>query len=46
MGIIIILDLLVTRHVLPTYKNIEVILAVLTVTIGYGVGSLDSVSIY
>jgi hypothetical protein len=43
MGIIIIflvsMDLLVTRQVLPAYKNFEVILFVLTVTIGYGVGS-------
>jgi hypothetical protein len=36
---LVIIDLLVTRQVLPAYKNIEVILFVLTVTIGYGVGS-------
>jgi hypothetical protein len=36
---LVIIDLLVTRQVLPVYKNIEVILFVLTVTIGYGVGS-------
>ncbi len=43
MGIVIIflviIDLLVTRQVLPAYKDIEVILFVLTVTIGYGIGS-------
>ena len=36
---LVIIDLLVTRQVLPAFKNIEVILFVLTVTIGYGVGS-------
>jgi hypothetical protein len=36
---LVIIDLLVTRQVLPAYKNIEVIFFVLTVTIGYGVGS-------
>ncbi|MFZ0202292.1 MAG: hypothetical protein WAL46_01220 [Nitrososphaeraceae archaeon] len=36
---LVIIDLLVTRQVLPAYKDIEVILFVLTVTIGYGIGS-------
>jgi hypothetical protein len=36
---LVIIDLLVTRQVLPAYKNIEVIFFVLTVTIGYGVGT-------
>ncbi|CAN5335086.1 hypothetical protein BH18THE2_BH18THE2_08880 [soil metagenome] len=42
-GILIIflvsINLLVTRQVLPAYKDIEVIIFVLTVTIGYGIGS-------
>ena len=36
---LVIIDLLVTRQVLPAYKDMEVILFVLTVTIGYGIGS-------
>lgn len=36
---LVIIDLLVTRQVLPSYKDIEVIIFVLTVTIGYGIGS-------
>jgi hypothetical protein len=36
---LVIIDLLVTRQVLPAYKDIEVILFVLTVTIGYGIAS-------
>jgi hypothetical protein len=36
---LVIIDLLVTRQVLPAYKDIEVILFVLTITIGYGIGS-------
>jgi hypothetical protein len=36
---LVIIDLLVTRQVLPAYKDIEIILFVLTVTIGYGIGS-------
>ena len=36
---LVIIDLLVTRQVLPAYKDNEVILFVLTVTIGYGIGS-------
>ena len=36
---LVIIDLLVTRQVLPAYKDIEVVLFVLTVTIGYGIGS-------
>jgi hypothetical protein len=36
---LVIIDLLVTRQVLPAYKDIEVILFLLTVSIGYGIGS-------
>ena len=36
---LVIINLLVTRQVLPAYKDIEVILFVLTVTFGYGIGS-------
>ena len=36
---LVIIDLLVTRQVLPAYKDIEAVLFVLTVTIGYGIGS-------
>ena len=43
VGIVIIflaiIDLLVTRQVLPSYKEIEITIFVLTVTIGYGIGS-------
>jgi hypothetical protein len=35
---LVIIDLLVTRQVLPAYEN-EAVLFVLTVTIGYGIGS-------
>jgi hypothetical protein len=35
----VIIDLLVTRQVLPSYKEIEITIFVLTVTIGYGIGS-------
>ncbi len=36
---LVIFDLLFTRQVLPVYRDIEVILFVLTVLIGYGIGS-------
>jgi hypothetical protein len=36
---LVIIDLLVTRQVLPSYKEIEITIFVLTVTIGYGIGS-------
>ena len=36
---LVIINLLVTRQVLPAYKDIEVIIFVLTVTFGYGIGS-------
>lgn len=36
---LVIIDLLVTRQVLPSYRNIEIVIFILTVTIGYGIGS-------
>jgi hypothetical protein len=37
--LLVIIDLLMTRQVLPVYDNVEFIIFVLTVTIGYGIGS-------
>ncbi|HZB73615.1 MAG TPA: hypothetical protein VE378_02620, partial [Nitrososphaeraceae archaeon] len=36
---LVIIDLLVTRQILPNYRPIEVIFFILTVVIGYGFGS-------
>jgi hypothetical protein len=36
---LVIIDLLVTRQVLPSYRNIEIVIFILTITIGYGIGS-------
>ena len=36
---LVIIDLLLTRQVLPSYRNLEIVIFILTVTIGYGIGS-------
>ena len=36
---LVIIDLLVTRQVLPSYKDIEIMIFILTVIVAYGIGS-------
>ena len=36
---LVIIDLLTTRQVLPTYRSVEAVLFVLTIIVGYGIGS-------
>jgi hypothetical protein len=36
---LVIIDLLVTRQILPNYRPVEIILFILTVVVGYGLGS-------
>src|SRR5574339_312112 len=36
---ILIIDLLMTRHILPYTKDMEILMFILTVVIGYGIGS-------
>jgi hypothetical protein len=36
---LVIIDLLVTRQVLPSYRNIEIAIFIFTIIIGYGIGS-------
>jgi hypothetical protein len=39
MIFIVIIDLLMTRQILPYTNDMEIIMFILTITIGYGIGS-------